>query len=209
MKAGDSREGRLAAVLVERCTTPLHRRATRAKWTYLYPMPTRLFAVIRSIAISILFVSIWTWFMPRWIAAEKGVTLKPGTGWPVVLIVLGGIIMLRCVLDFGWRGRGTPFPLDAPRQFVATGFYRWVRNPMYVGMAITLIGEALLLPPITKEMLVMLAILAVLVSLLVIFYEEPHLQELFGEDYELYRRNVPRWIPRLRPYHPAAVPNHP
>jgi protein-S-isoprenylcysteine O-methyltransferase Ste14 len=58
-------------------------------------------------------------------------------------------------------------------------------------------------------MLVMLGILVIIVPLFVIFYEEPHLQELFGDDYERYRRNVPRWIPRLRPYQPSAVPNHP
>jgi len=172
-------------------------------------MATRLFALARSIAVSTLFVSIWTWFLPRWMAAEKGVTLRPASGWPVLLIILGGVVMLRCILDFGWRGRGTPAPFDAPRQFVATGFYRRVRNPMYLGMAIVLVGEALLLPPVTIEMLVMLGILAIVVPLFVMFYEEPHLQELFGEDYARYRANVPRWIPRLRPYEPSAVPNHP
>src|SRR5687768_16825112 len=149
-------------------------------------MWTRLFALVRSIAVSCVFVSIWTWFMPRWMAAEKGVALQLGSGWPLLLMVAGGIIAVRCILDFGWRGRGTPAPFDAPRQFVVSGFYRWVRNPMYIGMAIVLVGEALLLPPITTEMLVMLGVLAILFSLLVIFYEEPHLQELFGADYEQY-----------------------
>ena len=163
-------------------------------------MAHRLFAVVRSIVVAALFVSLWTWFVPRWIAASKGVALDLVPGWPISLMVVGGAICVGCFLAFGWRGRGTPFPLDPPREFVAVGFYRWVRNPMYLGMALVMIGEALLLPAITTEMLIVTAILAALVTLLVVFYEEPHLHEVFGAEYDHYRQQVPRWIPRFRPY---------
>lgn len=163
-------------------------------------MAARLFAVVRSLFVAALFVSLWTWFLPRWIAAGKNVPLELHLGWPLVLIVIGGLIDLRCFLDFAWQGLGTPAPFDPPRRFVAVGFYRWVRNPMYLGFALVLIGEALLLPSITTEMLIMLAILAVTVWAFVVFYEEPHLHELFGEEYDRYRGSVRRWLPKLTPY---------
>ncbi|HEY3054138.1 MAG TPA: isoprenylcysteine carboxylmethyltransferase family protein [Thermoanaerobaculia bacterium] len=161
-------------------------------------MGRQIFALARSIIVSIIFVSIWTWFIPRWIAGGK---LNPQLNWPaIVLMSIGGVIVLRCVFDFAWRGLGTPAPFDPPRRLVVTGLYRWVRNPMYVGMGIFLVGEALLLPSIRGEMLIMVAILWVVVTLFIIVYEEPTLRRTFGDDYERYRRNVHRWLPRLTPF---------
>jgi protein-S-isoprenylcysteine O-methyltransferase Ste14 len=166
-------------------------------------MGSRLFALVRSIVVAALFVALWTWFVPRWIAAGKGIALRVVPGWPIALIVVGGLIDVACFLHFGWTGLGTPFPLDPPKRFVAV--YRWVRNPMYLGMALVLIGEALLLPGLTIELLVMTAILAALVALLVLFYEEPHLHQLFGAEYDAYVHAVPRWIPRVTPYSGGSV----
>ncbi|MEO8380410.1 MAG: isoprenylcysteine carboxylmethyltransferase family protein [Acidobacteriota bacterium] len=155
-------------------------------------MAIRLFALLRAAFFSTVFVSLWTWFFPRWIA---GGALQPR--WsvvPIVLLVLGGAIMLRCVWDFAWTGRGTPMPLDPPRRLVVTGLYRYVRNPMYVGMGIALVGEARLLPTITREMLLLAAGAWIAVT------EEPNLRQLFGDDYLEYSRHVRRWIPRMTPY---------
>jgi protein-S-isoprenylcysteine O-methyltransferase Ste14 len=104
------------------------------------------------------------------------------------------------VVDFAWAGLGTPAPFDPPRRFVVSGFYRWVRNPMYLGMGLFLAGEALLLPAIRREMFILVAVLGGAVSLFIYFYEEPHLRRTFGARYEQYCANVRRWIPRLRPY---------
>lgn len=164
----------------------------------------RAFALVRAIVVAAIFVSIWTWFFPRWFAMGKGVALVPR--WSVaavVLMVIGGTIMVKCVWDFAWSGRGTPMPLDPPRRLVVNGFYRFVRNPMYVGMGVFLIGEALLLPAITREMLIMTLVLWIAVQILILAYEEPTLRRSFGEDYERYCKNVRRWIPRLTPYSPA------
>ena len=119
---------------------------------------------------------------------------------PAVLMIAGGIVIVRCMLDFAWTGLGTPFPLDAPRRFVAVGFYRFVRNPMYLGMALVLSGETLLVRGIRMEMFAMIVVLWAAVALLVVAYEEPTLKRLFGDEYEQYLRAVPRWIPRLTPY---------
>lgn len=148
-----------------------------------------------------IFVSIWTWFFPRWFARSSGVALEMRpNALNIALMIVGGAIMLVCVFQFGWTGRGTPAPFDPPRRLVIRGPYRWVRNPMYVGMALFLIGEALLLPSITAQMLWMVAICAVAVTIFVVVYEEPALRRLFGEEYVEYCRHVRRWWPRLTPF---------
>ncbi|HWW60101.1 MAG TPA: hypothetical protein VN181_01925, partial [Thermoanaerobaculia bacterium] len=97
-------------------------------------LTNRAFVIARSIVVSTVFVSIWTWFFPRWFAMSKHVALTPRIGiTPIALMIAGGAIMLRCIWEFAWRGRGTPAPFDPPRRLVVTGFYRFVRNPMYVG----------------------------------------------------------------------------
>lgn len=160
-------------------------------------MRERLFAILRASFVATLFVSLWVWFIPRWLA---GGDLHPRWSIPaVVLMFIGGAIMLRCVWDFAWTGRGTPAPFDPPRRLVVTGLYRYVRNPMYVGMGLFLAGEALLLPEIRREMAIVIVLAWVAVTLFIILYEEPTLRRLFGDDYVAYCRSVRRWIPRLKP----------
>ena len=161
-------------------------------------MASRLFVILRAAFFATLFVSLWTWFIPRWLA---GGDLHPR--WnpvSIALMAIGALIMLRCVWDFAWSGRGTPAPWDPPRRLVITGLYRWVRNPMYLGMAIFLVGEALLLPDITRGLLIVLACALAVVTVFIMAYEEPTLRGLFGKDYVEYCRHVRRWIPRLTPF---------
>ena len=164
-------------------------------------MESRAFAVARSLIVAPLFVSIWTWFFPRWFAQSKGVPFEARpNAIAIALMIIGGAIMVRCVTDFAWTGRGTPAPWDPPRHLVVRGLYRWVRNPMYVGMGIALTGEALLLPAIAREMVIMIAILWAVVHAFVLLYEEPKLRATFGDEYRTYCENVRRWIPRLTPW---------
>lgn len=164
-------------------------------------MRGRLFAILRSLVIAPLFVSIWTWFLPRWFARSKGVPFEAKPNAPsIVLMAIGGLIAAWCVWDFAWTGRGTPAPFDPPRRLVVRGLYRFVRNPMYLGVGILLAGEALLLPEIATQMLVLILILWALVNGFVLLYEEPKLRELFGDEYKLYCDNVRRWLPRLTPF---------
>ena len=117
-------------------------------------MSTRLFAIVRAAIVATIFVSIWVWFMPRWMASSKGAPLTPDwNAAALILMAIGGLIMLKCVWDFAWTGRGTPAPFDPPRRLVITGLYRYVRNPMYVGMGVFLVGEALFLPAVMNAML--------------------------------------------------------
>ena len=161
-------------------------------------MSRRIFALLRSLIVSTLFISLWTWFVPRWIAAGP-LPPEPGVA-SILLMVIGGSVMVWCVLAFAWRGLGTPAPWDPPRHLVVSGLYRWVRNPMYLGMGIFLAGEAILLPSIMRAMLILIPILWAVVTLFIVLYEEPTLRRLFGAEYENYCRHVHRWLPRLTPF---------
>lgn len=109
-------------------------------------------------------------------------------------MLVGGGVYLHCVWNFAWVGRGTPAPIDPPKNMVAVGLYRFVRNPMYVGICALLAGEALLFQ--SWRLLAYAFVAWLLCHLFVVFYEEPHLRVKFGESYVSYCRAVPRWIPR-------------
>jgi protein-S-isoprenylcysteine O-methyltransferase Ste14 len=161
-------------------------------------MSRRLFALLRSVIFGSLFISLWTWFVPRLIA---GGPLQPEPGVASIpLMVVGGSVMVSCIFDFAWRGLGTPAPFDAPRRLVVSGLYRWVRNPMYLGMGLFMVGEAMLVPSIMRAMLMLVTILWAVVTLFIVLYEEPTLRRLFGAEYENYCRHVHRWLPRLTPF---------
>ncbi|MBI4566385.1 MAG: isoprenylcysteine carboxylmethyltransferase family protein [Planctomycetes bacterium] len=116
--------------------------------------------------------------------------------WGGLLPVLIGVAaLLTCILDFARVGRGTPAPIDPPRIFVRRGPYRWVRNPMYVAVLLTLAGLGLVLE--TWAIWAWAAFLAAGFHLFVVLHEEPNLRRRFGNEYVEYCRRVPRWIPRL------------
>ena len=109
--------------------------------------------------------------------------------------LIGGVILLWSFWNFLREGRGTPAPIDPPKELVAVGFYRYVRNPMYFGVLLILIGHFLWFG---FWWLLAYALLAfVVVHLFVTQYEEPTLKRKFGAAYEDYLRRVPRWIPRF------------
>ena len=165
----------------------------------------RLLALARTLIVSPVFIALWMYFVPRGFVGPHAFDDPHLLGWMVV--AAGGAIMFTCVWNFAWRGLGTPAPFDPPRRLVIAGPYRFVRNPMYLGMAIALIGEALVYPNLARLMLILLPTLAVVIMLFVRFYEEPTLRRMFGADYENYCRGVRRWLPRLRPFdNPPALP---
>ena len=110
--------------------------------------------------------------------------------------VVGVAIYLWCAYDFAVAGRGTPAPIDAPKRLVVRGLYRYVRNPMYVGVMLVLAGWNLNFP--SQTLLNYTAGAFVFFNLLVFFYEEPTLERQFGNEYLSYRSKVGRWLPRVR-----------
>jgi protein-S-isoprenylcysteine O-methyltransferase Ste14 len=110
-------------------------------------------------------------------------------------MAIGVAVYFKCAWDFASTGKGTPAPIDPPKRLVARGLYRLVRNPMYVGVLITLVGEAWLFS--SWALLAYAAIVITWQHLFVVFYEEPALKRKFGESYSDYLARTPRWIPRI------------
>ncbi len=108
-------------------------------------------------------------------------------------ILIGAAIYFWCAWDFTFTGRGTPAPIDPPKELVVRGLYRYVRNPMYVGILSILLGEAFLFA--SQRLFEYAAVAFLFFFLLVVLYEEPILRQKFGESYRQYCKNVSRWIP--------------
>ena len=126
------------------------------------------------------------------------------TLWPpirvvgVLLLAAGVAVLLHAFLRFVVEGVGTPAPVAPTKHLVVGGLYRYVRNPMYLAVAATIVGQALALGRL--ELLLYAAVFAVTVYAFVRVYEEPTLRRQFGEQYEEYRRAVPGWWPRRTPW---------
>ena len=99
------------------------------------------------------------------------------------------------------QGLGTPAPIAPTQNLVVTGLYRYVRNPIYIAVVCVTAGQALLFGD--GRLLLYGAAVWLAFHLFVVLYEEPTLQGEFGMEYETFRANVPRWIPRLTPWRAA------
>jgi protein-S-isoprenylcysteine O-methyltransferase Ste14 len=144
--------------------------------------------------------------VPWWIARSRGVTLGlPGSAPAVavaaagfVVLTLGVVLFLGCFRRFDQEGRGTLAPWDPPGRLVVRGPYAYVRNPMISGVMLVLVGEALLLR--SPAHLVWAGAFFLINAIYIPAVEEPGLRRRFGEAYERYAREVPRLVPRLRPF---------
>jgi protein-S-isoprenylcysteine O-methyltransferase Ste14 len=114
----------------------------------------------------------------------------------IPLWLIGGLIVLWCFWNFTFQGRGTPLPSDPPRELVITGPYRYVRNPIYMGVFAIFFGHFLWFAYWALFIYTVLAFIGA--HIFVVLYEEPTLKRKFGESYENYLQHVPRWLPRLR-----------
>jgi protein-S-isoprenylcysteine O-methyltransferase Ste14 len=112
------------------------------------------------------------------------------------VFVIGAAIYFRCAWEFAARGLGTPAPIAPTKFLVTTALHRYVRNPMYIGVALAILGEAAVFRSV--HVVEYAAIMLLIAHIFVVLYEKPTLQRQFGESYAEYRRRVPRWIPRLR-----------
>jgi protein-S-isoprenylcysteine O-methyltransferase Ste14 len=141
------------------------------------------------------------WLLTGWEAEDA--LPPPVRVLGVVLIVAGAGVLLAAFARFVVEGLGTPAPVAPTERLVVGGLYRHVRNPMYLAVAATIVGQALLLGS-----LALLAYAAAFVAVTAAFvrlYEEPTLARRFGAEYEAYRSAVPGWRPRLRPWDGASA----
>jgi len=137
--------------------------------------------------------------LPWLIASHRGAELAARgwyqhLGWPVALA--GAAMIVWCAHDFVVRGRGTPAPFAPPSSLVVFGPFKWTRNPMYLGILLMIGGEALL---VWSQLLLVYGLGCwVSLELFLRFYEEPSLRRRFGASYDIYHRQVGRWIGRRR-----------
>jgi protein-S-isoprenylcysteine O-methyltransferase Ste14 len=142
------------------------------------------------------------WALTKWEVQEPLPYWLPLRVAGTVLIAAGAAALLSAFWRFAVEGLGTPAPVAPPERLVVGGLYRFVRNPMYVAVEAIILGQALLLGQLI--LFAYAAVFAVAVAAFVHFYEEPTLRRQFGAEYESYRRAVPAWRPRLRPWDGSA-----
>jgi protein-S-isoprenylcysteine O-methyltransferase Ste14 len=138
------------------------------------------------------------WAITRWRVADP--PPWPVRAFGVALLVAGGFVLVSAFARFVTEGLGTPAPVAPTERLVVGGLYRYVRNPMYLAVLSAIVGQALILGRVA--LVVYGAVIAVAFVVFVQLYEEPTLQETFGDTYETYRRAVPGWWPRRRPWTP-------
>jgi protein-S-isoprenylcysteine O-methyltransferase Ste14 len=156
------------------------------------------FIALRSAVFACGFLWLWTWvaLLLRRFDPMLGGPLAAWTqALGSALLVVGGAVAAWCIGAFVVQGRGTPALFDAPRRLVAAGPYRHVRNPMYIGGALLLLGLGL--DQTSPSIVLFVPVWWLLFHLLVILYEEPTLRSKYGRDYDVYCQRTPRWIPRL------------
>ncbi|GAA3397504.1 methyltransferase family protein [Cryptosporangium minutisporangium] len=135
------------------------------------------------------------WALTGWDAGAAPIAVR----WlGAILVVAGAAVLLQAFARFVREGLGTPAPVAPTAHLVVGGLYRYVRNPMYLAVVATILGQALLL---WRPVLVAYAaVVAATTAAFVRGYEEPTLRRQFGGDYDAYRAAVPGWWPRRTPW---------
>ena len=155
-----------------------------------------MYLALRALFLAACFVVLWAWialslraldsrfgiFLPSWMHA---------LGIPLML--LGGALALWCIVAFIVNGHGTPAPFDPPKEFVAAGPYSHVRNPMYLGGWLLLLGLSFY--ERSPSILLLSIVWMAAAHLLLVKFEEPGLHKRFGESFDNYCHSVHRWLP--------------
>jgi protein-S-isoprenylcysteine O-methyltransferase Ste14 len=140
------------------------------------------------------------WWLTGWRLRHPLAYWVPLRVLGILLVAAGAAVLVHAFTRFVVEGLGTPAPVAPTAHLVVSGLYRYVRNPMYVAVVAVIAGQALLLwEPV---LLTYAAVVALAFVLFVLGYEQPTLRRQFGASYDAYRRAVPAWWPRLRPWRP-------
>ena len=144
------------------------------------------------------------WLITGWRIPWADGWAAPAAIGGAIAIACGVLVLLDAFARFA-RADGTPAPPAPTAHLVVVGPYRFVRNPMYLAVLTIILGQALAFGSVGA--LIYAGIVLLMVAVFVKAYEEPTLEEEYGEEYREYRRNVRGWIPRLRPWHQATIPS--
>ena len=121
----------------------------------------------------------------------------------ITFICMGLLVIIETIRMFIRIGKGTLAPWDPTRNIVTVSLYGYVRNPMILGAFTVLIGESILFTSLSIA--VWTIVFFIVNTVYFIFSEEPGLEKRFGKEYNEYKKNVPRWIPRIKPWHPDEI----
>jgi len=143
------------------------------------------------------------WWLTRWEMRTTPPYWMPLRVLGAALAAVGGAALILAFARFVREGAGTPAPVAPTERLVIGGVYRYVRNPMYLAVLAVIIGQALILWQL--DLLLYGAVVAAAFVAFVRGYEEPVLAGRYGAQYEAYRRAVPGWWPRLRPWKPGEA----
>lgn len=166
----------------------------------------------RAVAGSVLFfcvapglvVGLGPWLLTGWRAEYPFPYYAPVRVVGAVVLAAAVAFLVTAFVRFVSEGLGTPAPVAPTEHLVVGGVYRYVRNPMYVAVVAAILGQALLFG---RPVLFAYALgIALLQAAFVRFHEEPGLRARYGEAYEAYRRAVPGWWPRIRPWRGTGAP---
>jgi protein-S-isoprenylcysteine O-methyltransferase Ste14 len=170
-------------------------------------------AAVASAVFFVLAPGVVAGLVPWWLTGWRVRHPQPPWAWVplrvagVVLLAVGVVVLVQAFVGFVVEGSGTPAPVAPTQRLVVGGLYRYVRNPMYLAVLSTIVGQALVL---ARPVLVAYAVVVgVAVVGFVHGYEEPTLARQFGAQYRAYRRAVPAWWPRRRPWRPGETDQPP
>lgn len=142
------------------------------------------------------------WLLSHWTINPPFLGLEPLRAAGIALIAVGLVPLIDSFRRFAIEGLGTPAPLLPSQTLIVTGFYRNVRNPMYIGVVSAILGQSLLFSDATLLAYAFAVWLAF--HIFIVWYEEPTLSRQFGLSYDEFRKHVPRWIPRLTPWRASS-----
>lgn len=167
------------------------------RWTVL--AGTLLFFVIAPCTVA----GLIPWLITHWHFQPTGFRHDVNRVVGVFFMALGLVPLVESFVRFAVKGLGTPSPLLPARRLVVSGFYRHVRNPMYVGVVSIILGQAFVFADL--RLLAYAALVWFFMHLFVVAYEEPRLHHTFGTEYDNFRAHVPRWLPRLKPWNSYSM----
>ncbi len=156
--------------------------------------------IIKTLVFTLLLPGVFLVLVPYFLLSVSGDGFTVDIGsfryFGVLPVLLGILIYIQCAWSFVSLGKGTPAPVDPPKELVVQGMYKYVRNPMYLGVLFLLMGEVIFFGSLL--LILYTALVFLCFHIFVVVYEEPHLRARFGDSYRRYRESVPRWIPRWR-----------
>jgi len=161
-------------------------------------MPYKAFAIAKTTLFTALVPGTVAGYVPWLLRDGANIQVHGIEAWAAASVIAVGVAIYLHTAFWGFAGIGfgTPAPIDPPKILVVRGLHRYVRNPMYVGVALAILGQAWLFR--SRDIAIYAVCVVAVFHIWVLIYEEPALRRKFGGEYERYRKSVPRWVPRVR-----------